>query len=87
MIDTLKSCPFCGGTSLEVVDNNEMGGVKYGDVGYNYNIRYTVVCCATEKGCGATAGYWETRAKAIKKWNRRADNAEIHGCGFVKIRD
>lgn len=56
----LKPCPFCGNEDITII---EIDGL------------YQTVCSVIRKGCGAASGYQYSRDKAIKEWNRRANNA------------
>ena len=58
--DTLKPCPFCGGTDLYIyIDGEEF-------------LRDFEVYCAE---CGGQVSYFGTEADAIAAWNRRAEDA------------
>lgn len=74
-MENLKQCPFCGnknifcGTDLEIeyLDEDE-------DAAAYATGQYAVVCDAQAGGCGATAGYGNTKEIVIQKWNRRAND-------------
>ena len=55
----LKPCPFCGGEARSVS--------KYSN---NKKWKYFCECWL----CSCRTQYFETEEKAIKTWNRRADN-------------
>lgn len=58
--EELKSCPFCGGTALELDDD------LLPSVGLCYNHWVCCIPCEIEGPRGAT------REEAIEKWNTRA---------------
>lgn len=57
--EELKPCPFCGGKAELIY--------------YRANGKTTVSCCVG--GCMANISFCPTTEAAIKKWNRRAENA------------
>ena len=73
MTDNLKPCPFCNSTEhLKIIScSDEKCNGDCTDCDY---MTFTVCCSVTSGGCGASSGYKETKEKAIKHWNRRADN-------------
>lgn len=56
----LKPCPFCGGTVVDVANEE-----------YATRIYYYVVCNYSKGGCGANGGVCTTETEAIEAWNRR----------------
>lgn len=53
----LKSCPFCGGTHIEIGHDDD-GEAR--------------VVCAESEACGATIGWQPNMETAIAAWNTRA---------------
>lgn len=64
----LKPCPFCGNSCATVTNTREMERPSA-------CFMYTVVCDATQDGCGTTMGYAFEKDEAINAWNNR------HGAG------
>lgn len=60
MIDKLKPCPFCGSSNIKLVDS------PLGIIG-----AYYCVC----NRCNINTAVYTSKEKAIKAWNRRAENA------------
>ena len=67
----LKPCPFCGNSETPMVvrdllpDNDDI------------TFRWRVICSMFNgDGCGAQTSVRISREKAIKAWNRRANDAE-----------
>jgi hypothetical protein len=74
----LSPCPFCGNADEPVVWDMDYHEQEYQE----HDIRYTVVCDRSRNGsndvhsgCGADCGSYETPAKAIEAWSRRAQLA------------
>jgi len=61
MNNKLKSCPFCGSNDVELRDD---------DTGIVWEHAFQVMCWE----CGVRTLYTQTQEKAVKMWNRRADN-------------
>ena len=59
-----KACPFCGKTDTLEYDYSEVGE------------KVCVVCNVNKGGCGGASGYYDTEAKALGKWNSRAQIGE-----------
>lgn len=78
MTAKLKPCPFCGKSVAIFTDMKELEECYNYDQGICDDLDYVcsrypiVVCDATKGGCGASAGYGESKKEAIEKWNRRA---------------
>lgn len=71
----LKPCPFCGGTKIFVGSVAEIELMDKYDENYDlYNRQFQAVCDYNVGGCGASSGYYKSKATAIEAWNRRADN-------------
>jgi len=72
MLISLKACPFCGRDDcIEVVSGAEIDECE-DEFSYPHSECYTAVCNVHKGGCGADAGYTDTREKALIKWNTRA---------------
>lgn len=71
----LKPCPFCGGTKIFVGSVAETELMDKYDENYDlYNSQFQAVCDYDAGGCGASSGYYKSKATAVEAWNRRADN-------------
>ena len=57
MTDKLKPCPFCGGSSVGLVDKKDPQGRP----------TYTIICVH----CGASINNYSTPKCAKNKWNTR----------------
>ena len=64
-MDELKRCPFCGAEAYVI--QQDFGIQEHKDV------RYSISCTGSGKGCGWTFFFCETRQEAIDAWNRRAE--------------
>ena len=60
----LKDCPFCGGTDVRIRDHKGTIGMAPNQEEF---ITYTVECYV----CGCCTDYFNSEAKAAKRWNRR----------------
>lgn len=65
-VHPLARCPFCGKEVAYLLSQAEMW-----DTDEDLVDRYTVVCDADKKGCGATCGFRKTKEEAANSWNRR----------------
>lgn len=81
MSKQLKPCPFCGNLNLELTNIHDLEECGNFDTDYcpceEYENPgacgyYTIVCNVNKGGCGSTFGYFTSKEKAIKAWNRRA---------------
>lgn len=79
----LKPCPFCDAKTAIITNAHELEECSNFDY-YNCPCNkfesnpcnyYTIVCNVNNGGCGASTGYFLTKQKAIKAWNRRTENA------------
>lgn len=69
----LTACPFCGkGHAAVLVSSNDM--LREDDEPYDTET-FAVLCDASSPGgpggCGASGGYFHTKAQAVAAWNRR----------------
>lgn len=74
MTDKLKPCPFCNSTEhIKIISccDDSCESANCSDCDF---IMYTVCCCVTSGGCGASSGYKETKEEAKEHWNRRVGN-------------
>ncbi len=66
----LQRCPFCGMDVAELLTQTEL--MEEANVEpYDHAERYTIVCAFNKRGCGATCGFHDSKADAIKRWNTR----------------
>lgn len=70
LIYQLQRCPFCGMDVADIVSQTEMMEERQEEP-YEHAERYSVVCDFHKRGCGATCGYHESVAEAVKRWNTR----------------
>ena len=68
MNDLLKSCPFCGAE---------------GDINYNYDKKFAPYCINEDCFLNERDHGFETEQEAIEAWNRRANDAEVHGSACI----
>lgn len=63
----LKPCPFCGRSHGLLITSIRH---RLDDITYE---QWSVFCDASggKVGCGASCGYYRTKAEAIEAWNRR----------------
>ena len=61
----LKPCPFCGGNYQEIATAGEDGKKSY-----------TMVCDATQGGCGCSTGWSDKTLDVVLMWNERAYEKE-----------
>ena len=61
----LKSCPFCGGREVDVVEEGKLFGKSA------YSRTYHFARC---RKCYARTGVHGTKPKTIEAWNRRAED-------------
>ena len=69
-MEEIKRCPFCG-KNVAVLDH-----CKGLEDCLNFEVCEgegwkVVVCDFNKGGCGASSGYFKTKAEAITAWNRR----------------
>jgi hypothetical protein len=70
----IEKCPFCDKDVAEISNCQELGGCRYFEKCPATEPYVCVVCNMHEGGCGASSGYYDSEAKAIAAWNRRAGN-------------
>ena len=81
--EQLKCCPFCGHahalkltTAQELAEDGEVDPEPW-----MHSDSWAVMCDASSPngpgGCGASGGFFPTEAEAVRRWNARADAAEI----------
>lgn len=61
-ITPLKPCPFCGKTSAFAIAESKVTGC------------FQFTCGEHLGGCGASAGFCESRKEAENKWNHRTES-------------
>ena len=62
----LNKCPFCGvEQAAEILSQEELWEMQFNAS------RYTVCCSKSNGGCGATCGFYESKYKAVSRWNTR----------------
>jgi len=59
MMETLKPCPFCGGTDIEIGIDNILE---------EHQSDFWYICCIS---CGITIDLLNSKENAINKWNKR----------------
>ena len=64
---TLLPCPFCGKKVAGIYHDNPYSPDRFGDM------MVSICCFVFDGGCGASSGWYDTKADAIAAWNRRAD--------------
>ena len=77
--EALKPCPFCGKThTAEITTAQELAeqDSDYDGEFWQHSDSFAVICNASRPngpgGCGASGGFFATKAEAIAAWNRRA---------------
>ena len=91
MTEELKPCPFCGGKATIVYcdDEGNIHGDDYKDnpwSGLGYQIRHSheenedcpIARYAEDGAIMGSVYIYDTREEAIKAWNRRASDEQIH---------
>ena len=69
----IEKCPFCGKEVAEISNCQELEGCRHFERCPATEPYVCVVCNMFEGGCGASSGYYDSEAKAIAAWNRRAE--------------
>jgi hypothetical protein len=79
----IEKCPFCGKEVAEISNCQELEGCRHFESCPATEPYVCVVCNMHEGGCGASSGYYDSEAKAIAAWNRRAqpENEPLVRCG------
>jgi hypothetical protein len=73
----IEKCPFCGKDVAEISNCQELEGCRHFEKCPATEPYVCVVCNMFEGGCGASSGYYDSEAKAIAAWNRRADDERL----------
>lgn len=78
MTGELKPCPFCGEKELLEVETIDHGEEKR-PLGFRWTAKVSCLNCSA---CCGTHGFQRNeeagKRMAIRAWNRRADDGEIH---------
>jgi ssDNA-binding Zn-finger/Zn-ribbon topoisomerase 1 len=82
----IEKCPFCGKQIAEITNHfaeglfficNDLEECRHFEKCPATEPYVCVVCNMHEGGCGASSGYYDSEAKAIAAWNRRADAVQV----------
>jgi hypothetical protein len=73
----IEKCPFCGKQIAEITNCNDLEECRHFEKCPATEPYVCVVCNMHEGGCGASSGYYDSEAKAIAAWNRRADAVQV----------
>jgi hypothetical protein len=68
----IEKCPFCDKDVAKISNCQELEGCRHFEKCPATEPYVCVVCNMFEGGCGASSGYYDSEAKAIAAWNRRA---------------
>ncbi len=67
-MEDLKCCPFCGAE---------------GDITYNYDKKFAPYCINDDCLLNKNEVGFDTEEEAVEAWNRRTNDAEVHGSACI----
>ena len=73
----IERCPFCDKNVAEISNCKELEECRHFEKCPATEPYVCVVCSMFKGGCGASSGYYDSEAKAIAAWNRRADAVPV----------